>query len=34
MRLRAHGGNIAISVILASSFIVAVTVALSTLAPR
>ena len=34
MRLRAHGGNLAISLVLASSFIVAVTVALSTLTPR
>jgi hypothetical protein len=34
MRLRAHGGNFAISLILASSFVVAVTVALSAPAPR
>jgi hypothetical protein len=34
MRLRAHGGNLAISFVLASSFIVAVTVALSILTPR
>lgn len=34
MRLRAHTGNIAVSLVLASSFAVAVMVALSTLTPR
>jgi hypothetical protein len=34
MRLRAHGGNIAISLVLATSFYVAVMVAMLTMAPR
>ena len=34
MRLRAHGGNIALSLVLASSFLVAVMVALQTMATR
>jgi hypothetical protein len=34
MRLRAHGGNIALSLVPASSFVVSARVALSTLAPR
>jgi hypothetical protein len=34
MRLRAHGGDFALSLVLASSFFLAVMVALQTMAPR
>jgi len=34
MRLRAHDGNVALSLVLATSFFFAVMVALQTMAPR